>query len=46
VEKLCDRVCIINEGATAFMGTPGQLRARAASGDIVDAFVGVITKEA
>jgi sodium transport system ATP-binding protein len=45
VEKLCDRVCIINHGSTAFTGTPAALRARSATGDIVDAFVGVITGE-
>jgi sodium transport system ATP-binding protein len=46
VEKLCDRVCIIHQGVTAFTGTPARLRALAASGDIVDAFVGVITGQA
>lgn len=42
VEKLCDRVCIIHQGRTAFTGTPAQLRSHG-GGDMVDAFVAVIT---
>jgi sodium transport system ATP-binding protein len=43
VEKLCDRVCVINGGATVFNGTTANFRARA-GGDIFDAFVGVINE--
>ena len=42
VEKLCDRVCIINHGQTAFHGTVGALRHLGGSADLYDAFVGVI----
>ena len=44
VEKLCDRVCIINHGKTAFNGTVAQLRQRGGSADLYDAFVGVINQ--
>ncbi len=43
VDKLCDRVCIIHQGVSAFTGTPDQLRAVGGSTDLVDAFVAVIT---
>jgi sodium transport system ATP-binding protein len=42
VEKLCDRVCIINHGQTAFHGTVDALRHLGGSSDLYDAFVGVI----
>ena len=45
VDKLCDRVCIINQGRTAFTGSVDALRARGRGGDMVDAFVAVITEE-
>jgi sodium transport system ATP-binding protein len=43
VEKLCDRVCIINQGRSAFTGSVAELRARGKDGDLVDAFVNIIT---
>ena len=46
VEKLCDRVCIINHGTTAFNGTVGELRQFGGSNDLYDAFVGVINQGA
>ncbi|MFA9217740.1 MAG: ATP-binding cassette domain-containing protein, partial [Sphingomonadaceae bacterium] len=46
VEKLCDRVCIINHGHTAFHGSIDQLRQLGGSADLYDAFVGVIRQEA
>jgi sodium transport system ATP-binding protein len=42
VEKLCDRVCIINHGKTAFHGSMDELRQQGGSADLYDAFVGVI----
>jgi sodium transport system ATP-binding protein len=42
VEKLCDRVCIINHGNTVFQGSVAQLRERGAGADLYDAFVNVI----
>jgi sodium transport system ATP-binding protein len=45
VEKLCDRVCIINHGKTAFNGTVDQLRQLGGSADLYDAFIGVINRE-
>jgi len=45
VDKLCDRVCIINRGATAFSGTLAQMRELGGSADLVDAFVRVITED-
>jgi sodium transport system ATP-binding protein len=45
VDKLCDRVCIINRGATAFSGTLAEMRALGGSADLVDAFVRVITED-
>ncbi|MBA5636238.1 ATP-binding cassette domain-containing protein [Duganella sp. LX20W] len=42
VEKLCDRVCIINHGKTAFHGTTEQLRHLGGSADLYDAFICVI----
>ncbi len=44
VEKLCDRVCIINHGVTAFSGTVDQLRHLGGSHDLYDAFVRVISQ--
>lgn len=46
VDKLCDRVCIINHGTTAFNGTVGELRQFGGSNDLYDAFVGVINQGA
>jgi len=42
VEKVCDRVCIVNHGVTAFHGTVDALRHLGGSADLYDAFVGVI----
>lgn len=42
VEKLCDRVCVINHGTTAFNGTVDELRHLGGSHDLYDAFVSVI----
>jgi sodium transport system ATP-binding protein len=44
VEKLCDRVCIVNHGKTAFHGTVDELRQLGGSADLYDAFVGVINR--
>jgi len=44
VEKLCDRVCIINHGKTAFNGTVDQLRHMGGSADLYDAFIDVINR--
>lgn len=44
VEKLCDRVCVINHGKTAFHGTVDELRHLGGSADLYDAFVGVINR--
>ncbi|WP_343732742.1 ATP-binding cassette domain-containing protein [Duganella sp.] len=44
VEKLCDRVCIINHGKTAFHGSIDELRHLGGSADLYDAFVGVINQ--
>ncbi|NYE63867.1 sodium transport system ATP-binding protein [Duganella sp. 1224] len=46
VDKLCDRVCIINHGKTAFHGSTDELRHLGGSADLYDAFVGVIHQEA
>ena len=46
VEKLCDRVCIINRGTTAFNGTVDELRHLGGSADLYDAFVSVINQGA
>jgi len=45
VEKLCDRVCIINHGKTAFHGSIDELRHLGGSADLHDAFVSVINRE-
>ncbi|MRV73222.1 ATP-binding cassette domain-containing protein [Duganella sp. FT92W] len=45
VEKLCDRVCIINRGKTEFHGTVDELRHLGGSADLYDAFVSVINQE-
>lgn len=42
VDKLCDRVCIVNHGASIFQGTVEQLRHLGGGGDLYDAFVHVI----
>jgi sodium transport system ATP-binding protein len=42
VEKLCDRVCIVNHGNTVFQGSVAQLRDLGGSADLYDAFVNVI----
>ncbi|MFZ3286270.1 MAG: ATP-binding cassette domain-containing protein [Telluria sp.] len=42
VDKLCDRVCIVNHGASIFQGTAEQLRHLGGGGDLYDAFVHVI----
>ena len=44
VDKLCDKVCIINHGKTAFHGTLAALRQRGGSADLYDAFVDVIER--
>ena len=43
VEKLCDRVCVINGGASVFDGTTAAFRQQG-GGDIFDAFVDVINR--
>ena len=45
VDKLCDRVCIINHGATSFNGTLPELRQLGGSDDLYDAFVAVVNQE-
>ncbi|TFW31258.1 ABC transporter ATP-binding protein [Duganella callida] len=45
VEKLCDRVCIINHGRTVFHGGMDQLRLQGGSADLYDAFVGIVNRE-
>ncbi|MES2932578.1 MAG: ATP-binding cassette domain-containing protein [Pseudomonadota bacterium] len=45
VEKLCDRVCVINHGTTAFSGSIAQFRQRGGSDDLVDAFVNIIEEK-
>ena len=42
VDKLCDRVCVIDQGVTAFSGTVADLRRLGGSDDLYDAFVRVI----
>jgi sodium transport system ATP-binding protein len=42
VEKLCDRVCIINRGETAFNDTTAALRKIGGHGNLFDAFVDVV----
>jgi len=46
VEKLCDRVCIINHGRSAFNGTLCELRRLGGSDDLYDAFVHIIDEGA
>jgi sodium transport system ATP-binding protein len=46
IDKLCDRVCIINHGATVFHGDLTLLREQGGSNDLYDAFVGVIGQDA
>ena len=46
VAKLCDRVCIINQGVTAFSGTLAEMRSLGGSDDLYDAFVRVINEDA
>jgi sodium transport system ATP-binding protein len=45
VDKLCDRVCVINHGKTAFNGSVAELRRLGGSDDLYDAFVRVINEE-
>lgn len=45
VDKLCDRVCVIDQGVTAFSGTVDALRHLGGSDDLYDAFVRVINGE-
>ncbi len=45
VEKLCDRVCVINHGKTAFNGSLAELRQLGRSDDLYDAFVRVINED-
>jgi sodium transport system ATP-binding protein len=42
VEKLCDRVCVINHGKSVFQGSVADLRRLGGGADLVDAFVHVI----
>lgn len=44
IEKLCDRVCIINRGLTVFNGTPASLKLEA-NDNIFDAFVQVVSRQ-
>ena len=46
VEKLCDRVCVINHGNSVFHGSVADLRTLGGGGDLYDAFVGLIQREA
>jgi sodium transport system ATP-binding protein len=41
VEKLCDRVCVINGGSTVFNGSTDAFR-QLGDGDMFDAFIGII----
>ena len=43
VDKLCDRVCVINGGTTVFNDTTAAFR-QTGGGDIFDAFIGVINE--
>jgi len=43
VDQLCDRVCIINHGNSAFTGTVAELRQLGGSDDLYAAFVRVVT---
>jgi sodium transport system ATP-binding protein len=45
VDKLCDRVCIINKGLSAFTGTVEEFRQYGGSHDMVDAFVSIVSRE-
>ena len=45
VDKLCDRVCIINHGKTAFSGSLAEFRHLGRSDDLYDAFVSVINED-
>lgn len=42
VEKLCDRVVLINEGATQFAGTLDEFSAKSSSGSLYDVFVSLV----
>jgi sodium transport system ATP-binding protein len=44
VEKLCDRVCVINHGTTVFNDTIAALREFGGGADIFDSFVKVINE--
>lgn len=45
VEKLCDRVCIINRGRSEFNGTVEEMRHLGGSTDLYDAFISVVNRE-
>ncbi|HEX8615014.1 MAG TPA: ATP-binding cassette domain-containing protein [Telluria sp.] len=45
VEKLCDKVCIINRGRSAFNGSVAELRELGGSHDLYDAFVHIVNQE-
>jgi len=42
VEKLCDRVVLINDGITQFSGTLDEFRAKSADGNLYDVFVSLV----
>ncbi|MGX5174603.1 ABC transporter ATP-binding protein [Aliikangiella sp. IMCC44653] len=44
VERLCDRVVLINEGTTQFNGTLDEFRAKSPTGNIYDVFVSLVEK--
>lgn len=46
VEKLCDRVCIINRGQTVFNDTTAAMRDIGGHGNLFDAFVHVVNQGA
>ena len=46
VERLCDRVALLDAGRVVALGTPAELVARAGSVDLDDAFVALTGKEA
>ncbi len=45
VEKLCDRVALINYGITQFDGSLEEFRALAPAGDLYDAFVSLVEQD-
>ncbi|MBI2380853.1 MAG: ATP-binding cassette domain-containing protein [Gammaproteobacteria bacterium] len=46
VEKLCERVCIINQGRAVFGGDLEAMRSSGGSADLHDAFVNIIERRA